>query len=148
MRVVLYEDQEGFDKVVAEARELCAARTDRQKRLADLDPHIFDSREKFEEWSGTEGFSLVSLAIVDLEIGLEDREGLRAVQVLRNATGSDNLPIVIFSKASTKKARELAYEVGVTSYVKKPATRGKLIQALADIFMYWVGLNERSTKNT
>ncbi len=83
--------------------------------------------------------------LVLLDLAMPKMGGLQALQVLRRVRSDEHLclpPVVIFS-ASVKEADVVeAYRLGAHSYVLKPAEFSQFIDAIRQIAVYWLELNQ------
>jgi len=52
------------------------------------------------------------------------------------------LPVVILTTSREQQDITEAYSLGANSYIRKPVDFDKFIQAIGQIGLYWLGLNE------
>jgi len=140
----MYEDDEDIKDIIAAAK---VKAKQSGKSLDNLEIELLSNCAAFDKWWGTNKNDLSSFkfALLDIEIKHEDRAGIDAAARLRQASNSDTLPIVFFTKHNGKKIRTGAYAAGATSYIKKPSGTERKIARLAEILTYWYDRNILST---
>jgi CheY-like chemotaxis protein len=139
MNVWLYEDDADAGDWVKKAK---AGYRPWAKKVGKIEEVIVHSPAAFESLLSAAEARAPDLIVIDLEIEGEDHAGVEAIKRVRGHTVHNDMPIVVFSSNGTRLARESAYDAGATSYVKKPAHAGRRVDALADIFGYWLELNQ------
>jgi len=81
-------------------------------------------------------------ALVLLDLKLPRMDGLEVLRRIRADERTRRLPVVVLT--SSKEDRDLteSYNLGVNSYVCKPVDFNKLIEAVRQLGLYWLVLNE------
>jgi two-component system, response regulator len=81
-------------------------------------------------------------ALVLLDLKLPKIDGLEVLRRIRGDERTRRLPVVILT--SSKEDRDLTecYNLGVNSYVRKPVDFNKFIEAVGQLGLYWLVLNE------
>ena len=81
--------------------------------------------------------------VVLLDLNLPKRSGLDVLKELRADPRTKLLPVVILT--SSKEDRDLAkgYELGANSYIVKPVDFTQFAEAVRQIGLYWMVLNQR-----
>jgi two-component system, response regulator len=87
--------------------------------------------------------STVLPEMVLLDLNLPKRHGLSVLQAIRADERTRRLPVVILT--SSKEDRDLieGYALGANSYVRKPVDFIEFAEAVRQLGMYWLVLNER-----
>jgi two-component system response regulator len=81
--------------------------------------------------------------LVLLDLKLPRKDGLEVLRELRENPRTELLPIVILT--SSKEERDLieGYRLGANSYVRKPVDFNQFSEAVRQLGLYWLVLNER-----
>ena len=80
--------------------------------------------------------------VVFLDLKLPKVDGLEVLRALRSDDRTKYLPIVVLT--SSKQERDIveSYRLGVNSYIVKPVDFEKFVNAVSEVGMYWLILNE------
>jgi CheY-like chemotaxis protein len=81
-------------------------------------------------------------ALVLLDLKLPKVDGLEVLRQVRASERTRRLPVVILT--SSREDRDLiqSYNLGVNSYVRKPVDFNQFIEAVKQLGLYWLVLNE------
>ena len=81
-------------------------------------------------------------AVVLLDLQLPKVDGLEVLRRIRNDARTRLLPVVILT--SSKEERDLVsgYSLGANSYIRKPVDFNEFAEALRQLGLYWLLLNE------
>lgn len=90
--------------------------------------------------AGREVTAMPQLVLLDLKLPRVD--GLEVLRRLRADPRTRLLPVVILT--SSKEERDLVsgYSLGANSYVRKPVDFGEFTEAIRQLGLYWLILNE------
>ncbi|MCK9409537.1 MAG: response regulator [Bacteriovoracaceae bacterium] len=82
--------------------------------------------------------------VILLDIKLPKIDGLEVLRRIRNHPRTRLLPVVILT--SSKEDQDLlhGYSLGVNSYVRKPVDFTQFAEAVSNLGLYWLLLNERA----
>ena len=88
------------------------------------------------------GRDAVTLAVVLLDLKLPRVDGLQVLERLRADPRTKLLPVVILT--SSKEERDVVdgYNLGANSYVRKPIDFAEFSEAVRQLGLYWLLLNE------
>lgn len=89
---------------------------------------------------GYESRELPQLIILDLK--LPKISGLELLEKLRSDERTKLLPIVILSSSEEGPDIEASYELGANSYVRKPIDFVQFSEAVRQLGLYWLLLNQ------
>jgi two-component system response regulator len=84
----------------------------------------------------------VSPQIVLLDLKLPKVDGLEVLQRLRADPRTRLLPIVILTTSKEERDLVEAYSRGANSYIRKPVDFTQFMEAVGQLGMYWLVLNE------
>jgi CheY-like chemotaxis protein len=84
----------------------------------------------------------VEPAITLLDLKLPKVDGLEVLRRLRGDERTKLLPVVILT--SSKEDQDLinGYRLGANSYIRKPVDFGQFVEAVRQLGLYWLVLNE------
>jgi two-component system response regulator len=81
--------------------------------------------------------------IVLLDLKLPKVDGLEVLRQLRADERTKLLPVVILTSSNEEQDRYRGYDLGANSYVRKPVDFNQFIEAVRQLGLYWLVLNER-----
>jgi two-component system, response regulator len=81
--------------------------------------------------------------IVILDLKLPKIDGLEVLRRLRAAPQTKLLPVVILTSSNEERDRLEGYGLGANSYVRKPVDFAEFLDAVRQLGLYWLLLNER-----
>jgi CheY-like chemotaxis protein len=87
---------------------------------------------------------LPDLVLLDLKLPKVD--GLQVLKILRDDAHTRRLPIVVLSSSSEERDIVQSYDLGANSYVRKPVDFAEFSEAVRQLGIYWLGLNEPSPR--
>ncbi len=83
---------------------------------------------------------LPSLVLLDLK--LPKVSGLEVLERLRGDPSTRRLPIVILTSSKEEKDVVRGYDQGANSYIQKPVDYSQFLEAIQQLGIYWMILNE------
>jgi CheY-like chemotaxis protein len=87
-----------------------------------------------------QAYPLPRLILLDLQ--LPEMHGLKVLEWIRCQPQFRSTVVVVLSSSRQAGDVQLAYRLGVNSYLVKPATLDALYQMVGAIALYWLTLNE------
>ena len=94
-----------------------------------------------------EGRDLSSMpAVILLDLKLPKLSGLDVLQRVRADPRTKLVPIVVLTSSSEDEDMLKSYESGANSYVRKPVEFGAFVNAVSQLGIYWMLLNEAVPK--
>jgi two-component system response regulator len=87
---------------------------------------------------------LPDLVLLDLKLPKVD--GLQVLKILREDAHTRRLPVVVLSSSSEERDIVQSYDLGANSYVRKPVDFAEFSEAVRQLGVYWLGLNEPSPR--
>jgi len=80
--------------------------------------------------------------VVILDLKLPKLDGLSVLRRLRADDRTKLLPVVILTSSNEEQDRINGYGLGANSYVRKPVDFNQLSEAVRQLGLYWLVLNE------
>jgi len=80
--------------------------------------------------------------IVLLDLKLPKVDGLDVLRQLREDPRTALLPVVILTSSKEESDVLRGYELRANSYIRKPVDFARFVEAVREIGMYWLVLNE------
>ena len=69
-------------------------------------------------------------------------DGLEVLRQLREDPRTKLLPVVILTTSNEERDRFAGYDLGANSYIRKPVDFDQFIEAVRQLGLYWLILNE------
>ena len=80
--------------------------------------------------------------MVLLDLKLPKVDGLEVLQKLRSESRTRRLPVVILTSSREDEDLIRSYNLGANSYIRKPVDFQRFVEAVNQLQMYWLVLNE------
>jgi two-component system response regulator len=90
--------------------------------------------------AGRDTLDLPQVALLDLKLPTVD--GLEVLRRLRADPRTRMLPVVILTSSKEEQDLINAYSIGANSYVRKPVDFNQFVEAIGQLGLYWLVLNE------
>ncbi len=92
------------------------------------------------KYAGRDVNQLPQVVLLDLKMPKVD--GLEVLQRIRADERTKLLPVVVLTTSSEDKDRIGSYQLGANSYVRKPVDFNQFTEAVRQLGLYWLLLNE------
>jgi len=88
------------------------------------------------------GAACSNIRLILLDLKLPKVDGSEVLQQCKSDPRTKNIPVVVLT--SSKEERDLTdtYNLGVNSYIVKPLNFSQFTEAIRQLSMYWMGLNQ------
>jgi len=96
----------------------------------------------FASGAYTDRDTSVMPAVILLDLKLPKVDGLEVLRRLRSNAGTKLLPVVIVTSSNEEKDLIDGYSLGANSYVRKPVDFAQFSEAVKQLGLYWLLLNE------
>ncbi len=80
--------------------------------------------------------------VVLLDLKMPKMDGLEVLRRMRSDERTQPLPVVVLTTSSEDKDRIESYRLGANSYVRKPVDFSRFVEAVQQLGLYWLFLNE------
>ncbi|OFX27673.1 MAG: two-component system response regulator [Bacteroidetes bacterium GWA2_31_9b] len=118
----------------------------KKSNLANNIVHVIDGEEALnfifcrEKYSTREKPSLPKVILLDLKLPKVD--GLEVLKELKSNELTKTIPVVMLT--SSKEERDIieSYKLGVNSYIAKPVDFDQFVEAIKNLGLYWLLLNQ------
>ena len=82
-------------------------------------------------------------AVVLLDLKMPKVDGLEVLRQLKSDPALQMIPVVVLTSSREEIQIVESYQLGVNSYVVKPADSKKFAQLIGDVGYYWLTVNQR-----
>lgn len=91
-------------------------------------------------WEGRDPADLPAVILLDLN--LPKLDGLSVLRQIRADERTRRAPVVILTSSSEQQDLLRGYDLGANSYVRKPVAFEEFVEAVRQLGLYWLVLNE------
>lgn len=119
----------------------------RKSRIANEVVVVNDGQEAFDylhgtgAWQGRNCLAMPNLILLDLN--LPKIHGLEVLRRIRADAMTKLLPVVVLTTSSEDSDLAFSYGFGANSYVRKPVDFEQFVEAVRQLALYWLSVNER-----
>ena len=90
----------------------------------------------------SDGTTKLNPLLVLLDIKLPKLDGLQVLERIRSNPQTRRLPVIILTTSDEESDIARSYDLGVNSYVRKPLHFAEFSEAVSQLGLYWLLLNE------
>ena len=80
--------------------------------------------------------------VVLLDLKLPKVDGLEVLRQLRSDPRTHLVPVVVLTSSTEERDLVDSYQLGVNSYIRKPVDFVQFVEAVRQLHLYWLILNE------
>jgi len=103
-----------------------------------------DYIEKLNEVAPNEPNKLPTIILLDLKLPKVD--GIEILKKIRSSPATKFIPVVILTSSLEEQDLFNGYQFGANSYIRKPVDFNKFLNAVQQLGLYWLLLNETPQK--
>ena len=92
-------------------------------------------------WEGRNCLAMPNIILLDLN--LPKVNGLQVLRRIRADAKTKLLPVVVLTTSSEDNDLVSSYDLGANSYVRKPVEFEQFVEAVRQLGLYWLSVNER-----
>ncbi len=118
----------------------------RRNRVANRVEVVRDGAEALEylfatgSYAGRDARDIPNLVLLDLK--LPKVGGLEVLERLRADPRTQRMPVVILTSSNVESDLARCYDLGANSYIRKPVDFTQFMEAVNQLGLYWLVLNE------
>jgi two-component system response regulator len=101
-----------------------------------------DGQEALDYFFGVEAANNPEPTVVLLDLKLPKVSGLEILRRLREEERTKMQPVVILTSSIEEQDIVNGYKLGANSYIRKPVDFGQFMEAVRQLGLYWLVLNE------
>ncbi len=101
-----------------------------------------DGVEAIDYFFGPNGAANAQPQVVLLDLKLPRVDGLEVLRRLRANPKTKLMPVVVLTSSKEEKDMVSSYDLGANSYVRKPVNFTQFAEAVRQLGLYWLLLNE------
>jgi len=81
-------------------------------------------------------------ALVLLDLKLPKIDGFEVLKRIRSTEKIKRLPVIILTSSKQEQDVAAGYDLGVNSYIRKPVDFNQFVEAIKNLGLYWLVINE------
>jgi two-component system, response regulator len=80
--------------------------------------------------------------VILLDLKLPKVDGLEVLRQLRGDPRTRRIPVVVLTSSNEERDLVVSYDLGVNSFMRKPVDFDQFVEAVRQLHLYWMLLNE------
>lgn len=118
----------------------------RKKNLANSLIHLSDGEEALDFLFGRGKFSERNInfkpKLILLDLKMPKVDGMEVLEKVKSNSATKKIPVVILTSSKEDPDLQKCYELGANSYIVKPVEFESFINAVSELGLYWMLLNQ------
>lgn len=114
----------------------------RALRMNNITNTVVVARDGAEALEFLVGSKAEVFGLVLLDLRLPKVPGLKVLEQLRHDPRTRLIPVVILTSSKEESDLIQGYSLGANSYIRKPVDFPKFVEAVSQLGLYWLVLNE------
>ena len=133
---ILMADDDADDRLMTE-RALRDHVDDIQLRFVEDGQQLLDYLHRRHDYNAPGAAPRPALVLLDLNMPRKD--GREALSEIKSDPTLRCIPVLVFTTSTADDDVRRSYQLGVNSYITKPASYSRLVETLGLIQRYWLG---------
>jgi len=96
-------------------------------------------------YAGSKAANLPEVVLLDLK--MPKVSGLEVLRAVRANPATRLLPMVVLTSSAEERDIIASYELGANSYIRKPVDFNQFLEAVRELGLYWLVLNQAPPTN-
>ena len=121
----------------------------KKNRLTNKIVHVTDGEEALDYIFFRKKFaarSSLNPKFILLDLKLPKKNGLEVLKEIKASEKTKSIPIVMLTSSKEDKDIIESYQLGVNSYIVKPVDFDQFVEAVSNLGLYWLLLNQPPIK--
>ena len=118
----------------------------RKKSLANRLTHLHDGEEALDFLFGTGKYvgrdTNLKPKLILLDLKMPKVNGMEVLERVKSHSETKNIPVVVLTSSKEDPDLKRCYELGANSYIVKPVEFESFINAVSELGLYWMLLNQ------
>jgi len=119
-------------------------------KIANGVVHVSDGEEALDYLFATGRYldrdEAADPAVVLLDLKLPKVSGLEVLRRMRGDARTHGTPVVVLTSSNEESDIVASYDLGANSYVRKPVDFAQFMEAVRELCLYWLVLNQLPTR--
>ena len=118
----------------------------KKNNLANKLVHLEDGQEALDFIFAEGNYSQRNIAdtpkVILLDLKMPKINGIQVLQIIKSDERTKTIPVIVLTSSKEDPDIQECYRLGANSYVVKPVEFEKFMQAVAELGLYWMILNQ------
>jgi two-component system response regulator len=102
--------------------------------------HVEDGEEALKYIFSDDGLNTPKIVLLDLK--MPKVSGIEVLRALKSDERTKHIPVVVLTSSKEEPDVKECYALGVNSYIVKPVEFDKFLEAVSEMGVYWLMLNQ------